>query len=199
MAFEIELKFIHIDPSLLREKLSALGGLCKGRHLERNVVFDSPERDMKEADKLLRLRTKQWKDRHETVLTLKLPPKGDMPVDVKIYDERETKVESFDGTYAILEGLGYDGAFRYDKMREEWTLDNVEICLDELSFDTVVELEGERDDIFALADKLSLPRENSSTATYHELHRDYRERENLAPQDSFYFTDDECQRLLKTL
>ncbi|MEZ0574425.1 class IV adenylate cyclase [Halodesulfovibrio aestuarii] len=199
MAFEIELKFIHINPSLLREKLSALGGLCKGRHLERNVVFDLPERDMKEAGKLLRLRTKQWKDRHETVLTLKLPPKGDMPVDVKIYDERETKVESFDGTYAILEGLGYDGAFRYDKMREEWALDNVEICLDELSFDTVVELEGERDDIFAVADKLCLPRENASTATYHELHSSYRERENLAPQDSFYFTDDECQRLLEKL
>lgn len=199
MAFEIELKFIHVDPSLLREKLSALGGLCKGRHLERNVVFDTPERGMKDEGKLLRLRTKQWKDSHETVLTLKLPPKGDIPLDVKIYDERETKVESFDGTYGILEGLGYNGAFRYDKMREEWTLDHVEICIDELSFDTVIELEGERDDIFALADKLSLPLENSSTATYHELHRAYRERENLTPQDSFYFADEECQQLLKNL
>lgn len=199
MAFEIELKFIHVDPSLVREKISAFGGLCKGRHLERNVVFDSPDRDMKKAGKLLRLRTKQWKDKHETVLTLKLPPKGDIPEDVKIYDERETKVESFDGTYAILEGLGYEGAFRYDKMREEWALDNVEICIDELSFDTVIELEGDRDDIFALADKLSLPIENSSTATYHELHRVYRKSNNLAPQDSFYFTEEECQSVLKTL
>jgi adenylate cyclase class 2 len=154
---------------------------------------------MKDAGKLLRLRTKQWKDSHETVLTLKLPPKGDIPLDVKIYDERETKVESFDGTYAILEGLGYNGAFRYDKMREEWTLDSVEICIDELSFDTVIELEGERDDIFSLADKLSLSLENSSTATYHELHRAYRERENLDPQDSFYFADEECRQLLKNL
>ncbi len=199
MAFEIELKFMHVDPSLLREKLSAHGGLCKGRHLERNVVFDTPERAMKDAGKLLRLRTKQWKDSHETVLTLKLPPKGDIPLGVKIYDERETKVESFDGTYAILEGLGYNGAFRYDKMREEWTLDSVEICIDELSFDTVIELEGERDDIFSLADKLSLSLENSSTATYHELHRAYRERENLDPQDSFYFADEECRQLLKNL
>ncbi|MCT4534913.1 class IV adenylate cyclase [Halodesulfovibrio sp.] len=199
MAFEIELKFIHINHVLLREKLSALGGLCKGRHLERNVVFDTPLREMKSADKLLRLRAKQWKDKEEAVLTLKLPPEGDVPADVKIYDERETKVESFDGTYGILEGLGYEGAFRYDKMREEWIFENVEICLDELSFDTVVELEGSRDDIFAVAATLSLPLEQSSTATYHDLHRAYRERENLAPQDSFYFTDEECQQLLKTL
>lgn len=199
MAFEIELKFVHVDLSVVREKLSALGGLCKGRHLERNVVFDSPQREMKEEGKLLRLRTKQWKDSHETVLTLKLPPKGDIPEDVKIYDERETLVESFDGTYAILEGLGYDGAFRYDKMREEWVLDNVVICLDELSFDTVIELEGERDDILSLAEKLVLPKESASTATYHELHKAYRESLGLAPQDSFYFSEEECQSLLKTL
>lgn len=199
MAFEIELKFVHVDPSMVREKLSALGGLCKGRHLERNVVFDTPKREMKDESKLLRLRTKQWKDSHETVLTLKLPPKGDIPEDVKIYDERETLVESFDGTYAILEGLGYDGAFRYDKMREEWVLDNVVICLDELSFDTVIELEGERDDILSLAEKLALPKESASTATYHELHKAYRERLGLAPQDSFYFSEEECQSLLKTL
>jgi len=199
MAFEIELKFVHIDLSMMREKLSAFGALCKGRHLERNVVFDTPRREMKSEGKLLRLRTKQWKDSHETVLTLKLPPKGDIPKDVKIYDERETLVESFDGTCAILEGLGYDGAFRYDKMREEWLLDSVVVCLDELSFDTVIELEGERDDILALAEKLGLPRESASTATYHELHRAYREKLNLAPQDSFYFSDEECQSLLKTL
>ncbi|OBQ46046.1 class IV adenylate cyclase [Halodesulfovibrio spirochaetisodalis] len=199
MAFEIELKFIQVNHALLREKLSVLGGVCKGRHLERNIVFDSPDREMKAAGELLRLRTKQWKDRNETVLTLKLPPKGDIPEDVKIYDERETKVESFEGTCGILEGLGYDGAFRYDKMREEWVLDGVEICLDELSFDTVVELEGARDAIFSVAQKLALPMENSSTATYHELHRAYRDQNNLAPQDSFYFTEEECQRLLNSL
>lgn len=199
MAFETELKFLDVEFNALREKLTVLGGKCKGRHLERNVVFDTPDREFKNNEKLLRLRTKQWKNAHETVLTLKLPPEGEVPSDVKIYDERETKVENFDGTYAILEGLGYDGAFRYDKVREEWSLNGVEICLDELSFANVVELEGEREEILKLATLLELSLDKSSTGTYHDLHRDYRKRNHLEPQDSFYFTDDECQQHMDSL
>ncbi|MCG8529116.1 MAG: class IV adenylate cyclase [Desulfovibrionales bacterium] len=199
MAYEIEVKYMNVDFSQLREKLSAFGGLCKGRHLERNVVFDTPAREMKNADRLLRLRTQQWKTHTDTVLTLKLPPAEPVPSDVKIYDERETKVESFDGTYAILEGLGYDGAFRYDKVREEWELSGVVVCLDELSFSRVVELEGDREAILQLASRLELPKKDASTATYHELHRAYLAANNLPQADSFYFTDDECQAYRQTL
>ena len=199
MTLETELKFININFSSVRKKLSALGGSCKGRHLERNVVYDTPSREMKDNEKLLRVRTKQWKDRAETVLTLKVPPAGSAPDDVKVYDERETNVESFEGTCGILEGLGYEGAFRYDKVREEWTFLSVEICFDELSFGNVVELEGERDAIFEVAEQLALPLENSSTETYHGLHREYRKRNGLAPEDSFYFTEEECRKHIETL
>lgn len=199
MPYETELKFLNVDFVSVRKKLSALNAICKGRHLERNVVFDTSALELKENDKLLRLRSKQWKDRSEYVLTFKSPPAESVSSDVKVYDERETKVDSFEGTYGVLKGLGYDAAFRYDKVREEWAYKGVEICLDELPFGFVVELEGSREDIFALARQLEFSMECASTSTYHDLNRDYRKQNGLAHQDSFYFTEEQYQCYMNEL
>lgn len=199
MAFETELKFLGVNVASLRGTLSSLGAICKGRHVERNLVFDTPDRLFKQSEMLLRLRSKIWRDREVAVLTLKRPPAGPVPEDVKVYDERETVVQSFDGTCGILEGLGYDAAFRYEKVREEWQLDDVEICLDSMPFGDVAELEGEREAIFACAGRLGLSMDNASTGTYHDLNRAWRASEGLPPDDNFCFTTSRLQELIEGL
>ncbi|UZP68464.1 class IV adenylate cyclase [Desulfovibrio mangrovi] len=199
MALEIELKFLDVDFESLGLRLVALGAVYRGRHVERNLVFDTPERTFKNSDMLLRLRTKIRRDGETAVLTLKRPPKGPVPDDVKVYDELETVVQDFDGMRGILEGLGYDAAFRYEKMREEWTLDGVEICLDTMPFGNVAELEGEREAIIACAEKLGLSMETSSTGTYHDVNRDWRVAQGLPHDDNFCFSSSRLHELFEGL
>lgn len=199
MAFEIELKFTGADFASLRQVLQQHGAVCKGHHVERNLVFDTPDRSFKRQEMLLRLRTRIRKDSSVAVLTLKKPPQHETPTDVKVYDERETVVHDFEGMRDILEGLGYEAAFRYEKVREEWTLGGVEICLDTMPFGDVVEIEGEREAILACAAQLGLSMACSSTATYHELNRDWRKQQGLAPDDNFCFSASRLQALFKAL
>lgn len=195
MQYEVELKYTGANFAVLREMLQQCSAQFSQRHWERNIVFDTPQRDMKQKGHLLRLRAKLWPQESgrspQNVLTLKLPPQVEVPVDVKVWDERETIVGDFDSTCGILEGLGYQPAFRYDKIREEWSYKGVTICLDSLVFGDVVELEGEREAIFSVAGLLNLSAANASTATYHDLNREYRRREGLPEDDNFYFADEE--------
>ncbi|GFM38400.1 class IV adenylate cyclase [Desulfovibrio psychrotolerans] len=199
MAHETELKFIDADFSSLRKCLAGLGAKSLGRHVERNMVFDTPERTLRQAHTLLRLRSQQWKDRQATLLTLKCPPSAPVPQDVKVYDERETAVDDFNAMRSVLEGLGYGVAFLYEKLREEWRLPGVEICLDTMPFGHVVELEGERDAILACARQLGLSMDKASRATYHELNRQWRLAEGLAPDESFCFPPQRLHELIKGL
>ncbi|GFM34133.1 class IV adenylate cyclase [Desulfovibrio subterraneus] len=199
MAFETELKFVDADFAALRKKLAELGAECRGSHVERNLVFDTPERSFKNSDMLLRLRTKIRKNGETAVLTLKRPPQVPVPADVKVYDERETTVENFDGMRGILEGMGYDAAFRYEKMREEWKLDGVEICLDSMPFGDVAELEGEREAIFTCAARIGLRMEQANTGTYHDLNRNWRAAQGLPHDDNFCFSTSRLHELLEEL
>ncbi len=199
MGFETELKFTGADFAVLRGKLRALAAEPLGRHVERNLVFDTPDRSFKGRDMLLRLRSKIGRKGSRSVLTLKQPPGHAVPQDVKVYDERETLVDDFDAMRSILEGLGYDAAFRYEKVREEWRLDGVEICLDTMPFGDVVELEGERDAILACAGRLGLSMDSSSTGTYHDLNRAWRARQGLPHDDNFCFPQERLQALLEEL
>ncbi|MFW5734730.1 MAG: class IV adenylate cyclase [Oceanidesulfovibrio sp.] len=181
MALEMEIKFLDADFDRVRETLQGLGAERKGRWFERNLVFDDAKRTLRQKGVLLRLR----QDR-AAVLTLKQPPERKTE-GVKTYVESETRVEDFESTRDVLEGLGYTVAFRYEKIREEWTRGGVNICLDELPFGRFVELEGNREAILALAEELSLPLDTSSTATYHELNRVRRQENKLPPDESFVF------------
>ncbi len=181
MALETEIKFVDADLNRVRETLQVLGAERKGRWFERNLVFDDWKRTLRDKGVLLRLR----QDR-AAVLTLKQPP-GVETEGVKTFVESETIVQDFDAMREILEGLGYAVAFRYEKVREEWTRGDVHICLDELPFGKFVELEGDRELIMALAGELRLSLDTSSTATYHELNRIWRQEHKLPMDESFVF------------
>ncbi len=196
MALEIEIKFPDADLAALRRALQALGAAGGVPYLECNRVYDTPGRALRAADTLLRLRTKDGPDLRAAVLTMKRPPDagdaGDagaapFPDDVKVWDEVQTGVDDADAVHRMLAGLGYGVAFGYDKVREVWHLDGVHVCLDTMPFGPVAELEGDREAIMAVAARLGLDRARASTATYHDLNRQWRAARGLPPSEDFTF------------
>ncbi|OGR39732.1 MAG: hypothetical protein A2051_05165 [Desulfovibrionales bacterium GWA2_65_9] len=201
MPLEIEVKFLDVDHAALRERLAGLEAHYVGRWFEANIVFDDAQRSLKATGTLLRLREKSG----HVVLTLKRAvgdtatvnakvnatanAKVNAKVNAKIYDETETDVADAASMRAILAGLGYTPALRYEKIREKWTLLGCEVCLDTLPFGDFVEIEGDEEDISACAKALALPRDKASTATYHDLNRQARETSGAPPDESFVFDD----------
>ncbi len=150
---ETEVKFHLNDLPAVRERLLAAGASGhKPRLYERNVRFDTAEESLLAEDVLLRLR-------QDTAvrLTLKIPPTSSQEsLQVKVMQEQEVSVSDFDTMSAILERLGYAPVQVYEKYRETFTLDGIEIVLDELPYGDFIELEGDEATIRRLADRLGL-------------------------------------------
>ncbi len=189
MPFEIEVKYIEADHAALRQRLDELGARRLFRGFESNVVYDDASRRLRSAGILLRLR----ETRGLCILTLKRDT-GDSAA--KICEETETEVRDAAAMRGILTGLGYSPSLRYEKVRESWTLAGCEVCLDTLPFGNFMEIEGPGTAIAACAATLKLPQDKASTATYHDLNRQYRVRAGLPPDDSFVFAEADRAALL---
>lgn len=183
MARETELKFPDADLVSVRQRLQSHGAHYCCRHFERNLVFDSPKRSLRRDGILLRLR-----EADGTLLTLKRPPEGGEKPGFKVFDELETLVQDASVLRGILEALGYGVVFAYEKLREEWRLEDCLVCLDRLPFGDCVELEAEPEAIEACAPLLGLDLGKGSVATYHQLNREYRKTAGLPPDESFVFS-----------
>lgn len=185
MPLEIEVKFLNADHAALRQRLADMKAHFLGRWFEANTVFDDERRSLKAAGTLLRLREKSG----HFVLALKRAAEKTASANMKVYDETETDVTDAANMRAILAGLGFNPALRYEKIREKWTLHGCEVCLDTLPFGDFVEIEGAEEDISACAGALALPMDKASTATYHDLNRQDRAARGEQPDESFVFDD----------
>ena len=193
MALEVERKFPGVDLNDLRVRLQEQGAHCLGAHFESNTVFETPDAALVSSGRLLRLRSQEWPDKVRYVLTLKLPAQPPAGAEqCKVREEREVEVADANSMRQILEGLGYSPAARYEKVREPWRLNGVEVELDILPFMQGAELEGPVEAIEAVQRCLALDNMAISTKNYHQLHQDWLQRNNLPLQRSFVF--DETQR-----
>ena len=149
---EVEVKFLVADLAAFRERLAAAGGtLKKERVFERNVCFDTPGNDLLKKGELLRLR-------QDAVVRITF--KGEVTEalysEAKVREELEVSVNDFDTTARIFERLGFAPVQVYEKYRETFTLDGIEIVLDEMPYGDFVELEGEEAAIKTAATDLGL-------------------------------------------
>ena len=190
MGLEIERKYLQVNLQTVRQTLVDNGAHCLGAHFECNWVFDTPAGALVVGGRLLRLRSQFWQDKTRHLLTLKLP--ADVTGGFKVREERETEVADGATLRTILEGLGYTLAARYEKIREPWRMDTVEVELDVLPFAEVVELEGRAQDIESVERRLKLDNAEISTKSYHELHQEWLRQNHKPEQLSFVF--DEAQR-----
>jgi adenylate cyclase class 2 len=158
---EIEVKFYLRQLEDIRKRLIAYGALLKtDRLLERNLRFDTHDRELAGKKHVLRLR----QDNRAT-LTFKRPCGQ-----VETRDEFEVEIDDFEGGRKILEALGYTVTTLYEKYRETYQIDFIQVMLDELPFGCFVEIEGPSiESIRQMSDQLELPWERRVQASYLEL------------------------------
>lgn len=210
---EVERKFLHADFQLLRARLAGLGAVCEGMHFESNLLFDTPEQSLWKRGDLLRLRIRQWPDKKDCVLTFKSSkiPVPECPKN-KIRSEWETRVSNADMTKEILLRLGLAPCARYEKLREEWSLeipdlppgDNIykniyKVDLDEVSFGKVCEVEGPLASLDRVVELLNLSDQESSTLSYHDLHRQWRKANGLPEIADLVFSPQQLQTIRNNL
>jgi adenylate cyclase class 2 len=191
MPLEQEIKFIEVDFHALRAALQEAGFDFQSRYFERNAVLDDAEGSLRAGGNLLRLRSADT-----CTLTVKLAVGSGESENLKQMDERETEVGNFEAMLSILEGLGFQPSFWYEKIRESWRLGRVEVDLDVLPFGEFVEIEGPQEEIEVAVGRLGLKGHASTVENYHELNLAYRKEHGLPLESGFVFEPGEVERIL---
>jgi adenylate cyclase class 2 len=175
--YETEIKLKVSNPESVKRRLAALGFcVLKRRYFESNYLFDFPNRKLRKAGGLLRLRFVPA----GALLTFKGPPLRSR--DYKVRNEYETEVADGKTLWRVLEGLGLRETFRYEKYRTvfgrkshgNWAaLANPasgELVYDETPIGNYLELEGPKGWIDAVAAGLGFRRQDYVTASYVRLY-----------------------------
>jgi len=104
--------------------------------------------------------------------------------DVNMRQEIEFTVSDFSAARHLLEALGFQVAVTYEKYRTTYTLDEVEIVLDEMPFGNFMEIEGpDAASIQAIATQLGLNWETRCTESYMGLFRRVQDARRLPFRD----------------
>jgi len=157
---EIEVKLKIRNLQRLRGDLLEMG--CEEkvpRSLERNWTWDFPGLPLRQQGKLLRVR--QFAG--HCLLTFK--GVAQQSKHFKIREERETEVQDSAVLGVILERLGLEVAFYYEKFRTSYSLKvrrqrhSVNLALDETPIGDYLEIEGREADIHRVAGQLGFKKD----------------------------------------
>ena len=178
---EIEIKLPCEDLGAAREKLQGLGATPRAPlHFESNDLYDDSAGGFAESGRALRLR----RAGDAAFLTFKGPAR--FTDGVKIREERETQVSDPEETAAILAALGLAPRFRYEKRREEWTLEGCAVALDETPIGNFVEVEGAPPAIRRAVTALGLDFASAVPYTYARLYAERRKKDPTLPADMVF-------------
>ena len=180
---EIEVKLRVSDLDIVRKRLGELGAECSSSGLEDNYLFDDDEGSLRYEDKLIRLR--QYAG--GSIVTFK-GARESRQSGVKIRPEVDTAVESLDAMRRILEGLGLECVWRYEKMREIWRYGASEVVLDDIPFiGSFVEIEGADECTVSTAmAELGFDKSDVVRETYFELFAKYLSSANEQMKDMVF-------------
>lgn len=175
---ERELKFAAEELNTLRERLVELEAeRVSPASSEENWVLDRGS-ELQASGCILRLR----KDRSGAILTYKGP--AVMDGGVKLRRELETRVEDLEQMRRVFEQLGYHMVRRYQKVREEWRLGGVKICLDHTPIGDFVEFEGTGAE--TVAKRCGFDPKEAERRNYLRLYEDYvKEHPDASPDMVF--------------
>jgi len=175
---ELEVKFYLTDLPGLEARLVSLGArLAHPRQHEVNLRFDTPAGDLSRASQVLRLRRDD-----EARLTYK--GAGVVQQGVSRRVELEFTVSDFDAARAVLEALGYQVIWMYEKYRTTYALEGALVVLDELPMGNFAEIEApDGESIQAAAQRLGLPWEKRILESYAVLFERLRQKLGLPFRD----------------
>ena len=165
---EIEAKFYVSKLDLIRMRLQSLEALLiQERVLETNIRFDLPDGGLASEGRVLRLRQDT-----EAKLTYKGPSTTEHGILNHV--EIEFTVQDHEKAKLLVEALGYQRVFYYEKFRTTYQLEDCHVMLDELPIGRFVEIEGEGvESIQKLAVKLGLDIGASIPTSYLILFKTY--------------------------
>lgn len=175
MEVETEVKIKIEDPNVIREKIIDLGLTSSGKVIEKNIMYDTPEKSLKKQGKHLRIR-----DDGTIKITFKGPVKEHDYL--KIRDEPEIIISDKKNAEDILIGLGFIPQFVYEKERETFKLKdgNGEVVIDKLPFlGYFIEIESSESIIEKLIVGLGLKKEDAIKKGYIHLFMEYKKENNL--------------------
>ncbi len=159
------------------------------RTLESDQLFDLPSATLRQSDQILRLRKMTSTDgTTRAMVTYKGPATRD---GYKSREEIEFDV-SDPGTFTlVLNRLGYQPVFRYEKFRTQLRIIGEPgiITIDETPIGVYLEIEGPQDWIDSTAERLGLSKMQFLTVSYASLYRDYRAQHAAAPPDMTFDLD----------
>jgi adenylate cyclase, class 2 len=218
VAQEIEIKLPVTDQKALQRALKRLKAkpLVAGspRVHELNVIFDTTDGALAKRGQLLRIRTEtsepkgkkapakgkplSWKQR--VVVTFKRPTSEDEPTAAgrpaskyKVREELELEISNSGTLTKILEALGMDGWFRYEKYRTTYKLgkgsawaQGLLIELDETPVGTFLELEGPGEAIDRAAQELGYTKKDYITKSYLAVYVDECRRRGEEPRNMLF-------------
>ncbi len=140
MKIEYEATFINVDKEKIRKKLKEVGAkLVKPEFLQKRVVFNLPK-GYEIKGGWLRIRD----EGDRITMSLKIVDGN------KIENQREIclEVDDFQKTELLLTTIGCERKAYQENKREIWTLENVEITINEWPFlEPFVEIEGDSESV----------------------------------------------------
>jgi adenylate cyclase, class 2 len=180
VAVETEIKFRVQDPAALASRLEAAGfHLDTPRSFESNVLYDTPDRQMRTRTEILRIRSYAGR----FVLTHKRLPE-DRPGEDRHKHRIETETEVSDGNALaeVFRCLGLVPAFRYEKWRSEWSDGEGHCVIDETPIGNFAELEGTPEWIDRSAGRLSIADHERMTLSYGRLFEQWRDEHHSSAE-----------------
>jgi adenylate cyclase class 2 len=174
---ETEVKFYIRDLTHLADQILAAGGRPRmPRTFEFNLRFDTPNADFQREHRVLRLRRDQ---------SIRLTYKEGGRIQDGAFQRTEIEfgVADFDAAHQMLQALGFEVVFAYEKYRTTYELAGTEVMLDELPFGDFVEIEGPPELLKRVAIRLNLDWQAAIPYSYHDLFERLRARQTLTFRD----------------
>jgi adenylate cyclase class 2 len=175
---ELEVKLYLADLPSFKQQLEKLGGqLIEQRLHEINLRFDLPDGELTRTAQVLRLR-------QDTAARMTYKGPGETIAGVHARREIEFTVGDFQSAQALLEILGYQVSLMYEKYRTTYSLEGLQVTLDEMPYGNFTEIEGsDTSAIHRVTERLGLNWEARILESYTSLFDHLRDKLGLTFRD----------------
>jgi len=175
---EVKLRFESVTEA--RAAVLAMGAEpVRGRRLQEDCLLDTPNGTLRDRRSALRVRMESGR----AFLTFKGPVQ---PSIVKVREEIESVIGDGAAVLRILEQLGFQVWFRYEKYREEFAIEDALVAVDETPVGIFVEIEGSDKGIEATARALGRVPSDYVVDSYRTLFVRYCEERGVPPTDMLF-------------
>ena len=160
---EREIKLYFASKNAAHEAVKSVGATpLRSKRLQKDALFDWPDERLRQRQCVLRIR----QENEDSTLTFKGPPES---ASMKVREEIESTAGNSSNLVTILERLGLEVWFRYEKYREEFTFNGVIVAIDETPVGIFIELEGEERVINKIASSLGRSQEDYILDSYRDI------------------------------